>query len=468
MRAVATPRRLRSEPARSALVAGVGLACSLALAFALVQAPPRARAAVVLAAVAAGVVVPLVRETSLAAAGRVLLGAAFVVVAWNGVKVGGHSALYLALVPAAALLLAQAIVVERRVVLPRWLWAAGGGIAFAAALASLFPPSASYLAGRYVHVSALVRYGGRSVPHSNVGNLAKFELCLLAIPFLVLVAGRSGPALRRLADLWVLSGVASAAVATTDLLKLTHVSSHQLGIPTLGRQAGLTVQPNHLAMMSAMALPLAALWWLRSPAWRAACAVALPLLVVGVYASGSRGGLVAGALALAAVAFGVPELRRAGVRLLVVAAVVALAWSRHFVHGLASIAGRGRLLGGSGASGATSDHQRHELLLQARADIAHSPIFGLGPRVVNEAHDIYLQLLASGGAIGLAAFLVFLVGVAHAARTGLRLDRQLALACAAAVGTWLVTGFVENQLVEPYLYVPAALLVALATLAEPR
>ncbi len=134
------------------------------------------------------------------------------------------------------------------------------------------------------------------------------------------------------------------------------------------------------------------------------------------------------------------------------------------MHGVEALAHGDRLVGG--ASGARSDHERHALLLQARTDFLHSPLFGIGPRVVNEAHDVYLQLLASGGVIALASFLVFVGGLVLALRSGLRVDRRLALACGAATGTWLLVGVVENQLVEPYLYVPAGLLVGLAALAR--
>jgi glycosyltransferase involved in cell wall biosynthesis len=396
----------------------------------------------------------LAGRTSLDNVSFALLGIALVVIAWNGVKVAGISLFYIVLIPAAAVLILRALASGRRAALPGWLWLAAAGIAAAAALAALIPPSEAYVSGRYVHVTALVRWAGRTDSQSSLGNLVKFQLCLIAIPLLVGLAGRSTRALGRLADLWVLSGLASAAVATSDELRLTHISNHALGIPTMGRQAGLTISPNHVAVMSAIAIPLAALWLLRSPRWRVAGALALALLFGGIYASGSRGGLLAGPVGLVAVACAAPPLRRYAVRVLAAAVLLAAAWIPYVL-----------LHARSGKSASSSDYERHHLLLQARADFDHSPVFGLGFRVVNQAHDIYLQLLASGGAIALGAFLVLVVGTIGAARVALRADRQLGIACAAAVGTWWMIGFVENQLIEPYLYVPVGLLVALAGLS---
>src|SRR2546421_3140678 len=393
--------------------------------------------------------------TAVGRLGAALLGLAFVVIAWNGVKVMGVSVFYVVLAPAAGALVLWALATGRRFAVPLWLWVAASAIAVAAALAGLFPPSDAYMDARYVHVGALVRLAGRSESQSNLGNLVKFLLCLIAIPLLVGLAGQSRLALQRLGDLWALSGLASAAVAVSDQLGVTHINRHALGIPTWGREAGLTINPNHVAVMSAMAIPFVALWILRSPRWRGAGVVRIALLFRGIYASRSRGGLLAGPVALVAVAAAVPRLRRLAFALLAALAVAAAVWMPHIVR-------HARL---GGASAAESNSERHHLLLQARADIEHSPLYGLGFRVVNDAHDIYLQLLAAGGAVALGAFLVFALGTIAAGRAAAGADRPLAVACSAAVGTWWMVGFIENQLVDPYLYVPVALLVSLAAQA---
>src|SRR5262249_35278828 len=93
---------------------------------------------------------------------------------------------------------------------------------------------------------------------------------------------------------------------------------------------------------------------------------------------------------------------------------------------------------------------------------------GLGPRIANQAHDIYLQLLASGGVVALASFLVLVVGLAGAARVAARQGRLLALASSASIRTWLLATLVEHQLPEPRLYRPLAPAVALAGLAARR
>jgi glycosyltransferase involved in cell wall biosynthesis len=398
-----------------------------------------------------GLLAPL---ATLDGAGLALLGLALLTIAWNGVKVGNVSLSYYLLVAAGGALLVSRLRTGPRRPLPGWLWLAGGCVALAATLATLSPPSESYVRSRYVHLTALQRWAGRTETQSDLGNLVKFELCLIGLPLLLVLAGRSTLALRRYADLWVVSGLVSAAVAISDEVGLTNISTGVLGIPSIGRQAGLTISPSHVAVMSAIAIPLAALWLARPGRWRPAGVAALLVLFLGIYVSGSRGGLLAAPVGLVAVACAAPPLRRYATRLLALAVLLAAAWIPYVLLHLRSA-----------KSASSSDYERHHLLLQAGTDIAHSPVFGLGFRIVNQAHDIYLQLLASGGVIALVGFLTLVAGLVVAAREAVRVDRQLGIACAAAIGTWLIIGFVENQLVEPYLYVPVALLVALAGLA---
>src|SRR5438105_1006774 len=112
----------------------------------------------------------LAGRTSLDHVSFALLGIALVPIAWNGVKVAGLSLFYLALVPAAGVLVVRALAAGRRPRLPGWVWLSAAGIAAAAALVALLPPSEAYVRGRYVHVTALVRWAGRTESQSNLGN----------------------------------------------------------------------------------------------------------------------------------------------------------------------------------------------------------------------------------------------------------------------------------------------------------
>ena len=102
---------------------------------------------------------------------------------------------------------------------------------------------------------------------------------------------------------------------------------------------------------------------------------------------------------------------------------------------------------------------------------ASSPILGTGFATVRDAHDIYLQLLQAGGILALLSFIVFVAG---SLLTGLHLSRSaslskphrtLALALIASIVTWLVAGLAQNYVYDRYLYMPFALLLALAILA---
>ncbi len=188
-------------------------------------------------------------------------------------------------------------------------------------------------------------------------------------------------------------------------------------------------------------------------------------LLGGVYSSGSRAAAVGAVLAVAATVIFIPRLRRySGLMLpfvgIAVVALLALTNAgTQIIHQVRLDTGDPTTL----ASNTTRHEAAHTALVQFRA----RPIEGVGFQVIEDAHNIYLQLLAAGGVIAFVSFLVYIGGLAAAyvrARAGPLRDEATAIA--ASVLVWLVGGAFDNQLIDKFLYVMPGLLLAMAYLVE--
>jgi O-antigen ligase len=116
---------------------------------------------------------------------------------------------------------------------------------------------------------------------------------------------------------------------------------------------------------------------------------------------------------------------------------------------------------GSATSG--SNYQRSILAKTAWSTIKLRPISGIGWSVVTGAHDIYLELLESGGVIAMAAFLTFIGGMIASVRNALSGPlRDEAIVCGMAILAWLANGVFDNQVADKYLYFVPGLLIAIA------
>ena len=93
---------------------------------------------------------------------------------------------------------------------------------------------------------------------------------------------------------WIVSAGASAAVAVVDAIGPATIGTALTGVQYLGRPAGLSVHPNHLAITCAMALPIAG-WSFSYATGRGArlvSAVFIGILIAGLLVSGSRAGFL--------------------------------------------------------------------------------------------------------------------------------------------------------------------------------
>ena len=249
----------------------------------------------------------LVVRWSLADVGHVLLAGALLAITWNGVNVTASSGSSvsalspadLLLVPAFVFLLLHALTVDRPLPVPRWMLVSGGLMVVAALLSAAFPPHFVLLPNGHEGLA------------KHLVNLFKFEVALIVLPCVLMIAGSSSGRVRNLANCWALSAVISALVAVSDFLGVTDLSTSLTGIVAgEGREQGLTFQANHLAVASVMALPVALTWITRPGIQRLAGPCAASILLAGVYVSGSRTGVAAGLLVLILMFSALPPLRR--------------------------------------------------------------------------------------------------------------------------------------------------------------
>jgi O-antigen ligase len=276
--------------------------------------------------------------------------------------------------------------------------------------------------------------------------------------------------LRRVAWAWVASASATSAVALVA------------DSGPYDRPLGLTTHPNHLGLVCVLAMgPAIALTASSAGARRVAGLHACVVITAGVVASGSRAALV-GYLAVLIVAFAAgrrASLLRAAPR---VRAVVALLASGGAVVVALMIIGIIELpaanavdrLAGRAPGVRESDAGREVLLREGLARARAHPITGSGFEGALSAHNIYLQVWAAAGALGLAGFLA-IIGAsiaplrAHAARTVGRGDPSLAalgLGFGASLVGFAVAGFFQNALWDRYIWLTPAVLAAVAALAR--
>jgi hypothetical protein len=386
--------------------------------------------------------------------------AAFVlVVNWNGIRLP-HGAAVDAVMALAGAAVALLVVVDRRAVpLPGWLLLAGGGLFIAGLVTLSFPPRPGLVTGT-AFIYVLADPARLVLPHSNVLALLKLELVWLVIPPMLAIIATDRTRCVTLLDVWALSTVVSAAVGIVDIAGI-----HLAPNPIQGhRSSGLTLQPNYLGLGCAMGLPATLLWVGRSARWTIAGWAGVGILLGGVLVSGSRAGAAGALLAIAFTALAVPPLRSRTALLFPVCgmAMILLLMLTTVGH---QILHQTRI--STPLATYQSDAGRSQLHQVAISQFGARPLSGVGFGVVEDAHDIYLQLLAAGGVIALASFVVYLWGLAGAARHcfGGTLRNEAAGASVAIV-VWLMSGPFENQLADKFLYILPGLLYAMSVVAR--
>lgn len=315
-----------------------------------------------------------------------------------------------------------------------------------------------------------------SMATESAGSLEsalRFSVALGVMPLIVMIAASTPHRIQRAVDAWLLAAAANSAVGALDLLGVTNIGMSLTSVDFVtftDRASGLTYHPNHLGLVTAMALPVA-IARLGSGGLRGLAAMAIvPLLIVGVVESGSRGALLA-AVASAGLVFilGVRTERLRMTVLMFAAPIVTFAL-------LVAVLGHGELTGaiaferlGGGGGAAQSDQERIMTLRQSLDQAGEHALVGEGFAVVRSAHNIYLQLLQAGGVLALLGFLVFAWSTLLRTRW-LALSSNgspswltaLAAGTGASISVWLLFGLVGNAIYDRYLYVPVGVVLALS------
>jgi hypothetical protein len=381
---------------------------------------------------------------------------------WNGVTIGplkiGDVLVLIALMFLFAANPADALPTP-----PWWIKQLAIVIVLIAVVQIYFPPSPQYLAHRIV-IDALgnptVSTTG-SLVTANIGVAFKFVVGVAAIPWAFLGAAKAEPrAMKWLATAFATGSGLSAAVAFLDYLG-TSISPAITGhAKQAGRQVGLSYHPNFLAAGIVISVTIA-FCMMFSPIRRERILGIATVVadVLGIYASGSRGGSVSILLALALCIVVHPRTRPHALTI-ALASATSLVFVATFVPSFGqSLLRVTRIVNTAGTSG--SNQVRSIVGAQAIRDVHHSPIFGIGYQVFTEAQEVYLQELAVGGLLLFTSMAIYAVsGIVLAVRLAPR--DTLAGMLGASILVTLALNFVEADLTDRFYYVPAALLVTLA------
>jgi O-antigen ligase len=326
----------------------------------------------------------------------------------------------------------------------------------------IVPASASYMSQRYVYVPWSMIASGQELLDNGTTRGLKWLIAALLLPVLVIETARYKPnLLPRIANAWLAGASVSALVAVTDLIGLTsiNVTLILLGNAT-ERQAGLTSHPNHLGLAAALAAPLAIRLAMKS---RVKGAAILVLLALGAVVSGSRSGQAAFVLAVAlTIAWTGRALRLVPVVMLAAGlGIGSLLWIRPNLVEKASGFFR---FGSTDRLVVQSNEERSALAQQGVSDFLERPLDGIGLEAIAQAHNIYLQLLASGGLILAAGMLLYFGGVLRAGYAERNDPDPLGACLFIAVIVWLAAGPFGNQIADRYLYFPVALIAGMQQL----
>ena len=355
---------------------------------------------------------------------------------------------------------------------PGWIFIPGVVIPVCVLVRQVDPPPYSWRVLR-LHVQ-------QAIPHESFGSALIWLAALYVVPLAII----AGAAIERQVVEWVMgayvAGVAiSCVVAMIDLSGLTNIANslnyqraiaNPLDYQWGERHAGLAEHPNMLGLVCATSLPFVIYFMSRMRrTWISG--IAFIALSAGLLASGSRGAQAISLLTLLVAVLCLPN-KRTTIR------AVSLSLSITIVVGvvlLYTVLAHSRSLllrftgGGAAHEAQSSNELRIAFIKQAWTDWQTYPLFGAGIRHINEAHNIYLQLLAAGGVVLTAGILAYFVWILRdcwrLSRHGIMLARFLMI----SIATWLVLGMIENEIVNRQLYFTVGCVAALvATTNLPR
>ena len=289
-----------------------------------------------------------------------------------------------------------------------------------------------------------------------------FIVALAGTPLLLSGAARRPGYREILVVAWLLGSALAALVALLDASGLTAIGPALTGYAWDGRFAGLTVHPNHLGLVAAMAFPVA-LWWLDTQPdrlMRTIAAALAGLLVLGVLASGSRAALISLlAVGLMSIVAHTRNRNGSAVSLLALLLGCGLAVGAVILM-LPTTMGNGiaRLLSPDSVA---VNQDRLDAMTSSLFSYYGSPLIGVGFSTVKAANNLALQSLQAGGLLTALGLAVYLFGaIVRGLRTS-RVSNGLGTALSLSLLAWLVDGMFQNIIYDRFLFLPVALVLAL-------
>jgi len=435
------------------------------------------------------------QEKRIGEVGKWTLAAAFFFLPLNGLRQIAGVPIGDAFLALGIVLAVLLVVLRRRFPpIPRWLGLATvlflGGFLVSAAFSPLDPAA----------IRELFPRGNDSA----IAAFLKLLLSLAVLPVVVVALASRMAVIRLLATAWIAGVAVSCLLAVCDAylgfrLEPFFAQDREavewwIGPTDPPRYPGFAAHPNSLGISAVLATPLL-LASITDPRRLYVGFPVLLLFVWGVFLSGSRTAAVAFVLIVVAafiliprvrsVVFA-PRLRQGAYQATLVLVFLLITFSGFGLElgsggagsggaGSGGFAGPASLkrLGADDESANASDQERRELLETSFDLIAERPLTGSGFELIQSSHTVYLQPLVAGGVLALAGFVVAWLGFIL---TGVRLwrtaeepARSFAIALTLSVGGYLIMGTFINGMLDRFLYLGPALVLALAvTLGKDR
>lgn len=299
---------------------------------------------------------------------------------------------------------------------------------FAAALASLIAMAGARLPFRvplFIIISALLigvsglATAGNDADVSSLSNCVKLILSMSLVPVAAMWITRGRQqAIDRMLVFWLAGAVLSALVAVFGVYEVSFLGLRDPRDVISGRGSGLAYHPNSLGYASALLLFVTLYLYLtaRVVFFRWLCLAGAVLLIWAIQTSGSRGAVLA--VAIAALAwFPNPQHGRLTQRQLLIlsvgfAGIVALGLyiflaDRPFADVNSAL---GRMFSKLGDS-EQSNSARKEVLRIGYEGFLSSPFVGQGYADIRGVHNFAIQMLYCGGLIGFLGALLWWSGM---------------------------------------------------------
>ena len=316
-----------------------------------------------------------------------------------------------------------------------------------------------------------------AIEDKNSLELTKFLVSFYFLNYLISDSATNNFAVEILAAAYVASGVVNATTGITDVFGLTNFDTW-LNVATVndyeygGRAHGLTMHPNHMGLHCATALFLivATIRKNDTRVKRAFALAASLILLLGILISGSRGALLSifiMGLLIGFISF--RHLYRSKVLLPLVFIASGLAIIATLNQDQQLFEAWNRLMGGADVT-AESNLARIQSYSDAWQDFLNHPLAGSGYASIAAAHNIYLQILQSGGLIGTVGFLLYFAAPIWHVRRLLKSKQMdnLTLGVVSSIGIFLINGLVTNTIYVRSALIPMGLLWALIRLYKRR